>query len=389
MKILLIKAMADSHLYSHFAYTLQRTLTELGHEAVVSDQSIHVVNGAAPAEHLLAELQATRYDAALSFSSFFGGVALSDGRSMFDALGVKFIGWQFDHPIYAPQSLLGPLKGRYAIYANPNHHRYAQTVKLPGRGMVMLPGGEAPAAPVKDYRSRNLPLLVAATWNGEPERVWEREPDSIGKRLMAGFVDRLMADREASVLDAFNEVAAKLKLGARLGDDPGFDAQMRDFLCSPLTYVRNVDRIAIIRALAEAGLPMTLCGTGWEAHLGDRPNVSYLGRLAYDDLVALYGDARVVINLNAGNGACERAIYAALAGAAVVSDYSQPLAELFGDGGIGFFNRAKPQTAASVAERLLDVAAGEAAAEKGRARVIEMGLWRHRAQQLVDFAMAA
>ena len=44
MKILLIKTMADGHPYSHFLRSLQRALSDLGHEAVASDQSIHVVN---------------------------------------------------------------------------------------------------------------------------------------------------------------------------------------------------------------------------------------------------------------------------------------------------------------------------------------------------------
>jgi hypothetical protein len=389
MRILLIKAMADGHPYSHFVLALERALSELGHEAVVSDQAIHVVNGAAPANYLAAELEATRYEAVLSFSSFFGGVTLNNGTSLFDALGVKFIGWQLDHPIYAPKSLTRALRGRYAIYSNPNHLRYAQAVKLPGRGITLLPGGDPPSTPAKDYRSRKCPVFVAATWNGEPQRFWEQAEEGPGKRLMKGVVDRLLSDREASVLDAFNDTATKLRLGVRLGDDADFDAQMRDFLLGPLTYVRNIDRINIIRALADAGFPVTICGEGWDALLGERSNVTYVGRVGFEDLSALYADSRVVLNLNAANGACERAVYAALAGAAVVSDQSQPLDELFGGGeAIGVFNRAKPATAASVVGRLLDLDAGEATAHKGQEKVMQSGLWRHRAQQLVDFVEA-
>jgi hypothetical protein len=390
MKILLIKAMGDGHPYSCFVLSLQRALSGLGHEALVSDQFVHVVNGVAPADHLAAELQTARYDAVLSFSSFFGGVTLSNGMSLFDALGVKFVGWQLDHPIYAPHSLASALQGRYAIYANPNHLRYAQAVKLPGRGMTMLPGGEPPRAPTKDYRSREWPVFVAATWNGEPQRLWEQAEDSPGKRLLQGVVDRLLADREASLLDAFNDTAADLELGARLGDDAEFDAQMCGFLREPLTYVRNMDRINIIRSLVDAGLPVTICGAGWEAFLGERRNVTYLGEVKFEDAPALYGNSRVVLNLNAANGACERAVHAALAGAAVASDFSQPLNELFGgDEAIGFFDRAEPGAAANAVGRLLDLEEGEAVARKGQEKVMRSGLWRHRAQQLVDFVGAA
>src|SRR5258708_39657370 len=107
--------MAEGPPYSLFALSLQRALSELGHEAQVSDQSIHVLNGVAPADHLAAELQASRYDAVLSFSSFFGGVALSNGMSLFDALGVKVVGGQLYHRIYSPHSLAGLLECTYAI----------------------------------------------------------------------------------------------------------------------------------------------------------------------------------------------------------------------------------------------------------------------------------
>jgi hypothetical protein len=390
MRILLIKAMAEGHPYSRFVLSLQRALSELGHEAPISDQSVHVVNGVAPANHLAAELQAGRYDAVLSFSSFFGGVTLNNGMSLFDALGVKFVGWQLDHPIYSPHSLASVLRGRYAIYSNPNHLRYAQAVKLPGRGMTMLPSGEPPRTPAKDYRSREWPVFVAATWNGEPQRLWEQLEDSSGKRLLQGVVDRLLADRDASLLDAFNDTSAKLALGARLGDDAGFDAQMSSFLREPLTYVRSMDRINIVRSLVDAGLPVTICGVGWEAFLGERRHVTYLAEVKFEDVPALYGNSRVVLNLNAANGACERAVYAALAGAAVASDYSQPLSELFGGGeAIGFFNRAEPASAADVVGRLLDLHEGEAVAQKGQQKVMQSGLWRRRAQQLVDFVGAA
>jgi hypothetical protein len=386
LKLLLIKAMADGHGYSHFASALHQALTELGHEAIISDQSAHVADGVAQTAPLVAELRSERPDAVLSFSSFLGGVTLGDGASLFDALGVKFIGWQLDHPIYAPRSLRRELKGRYAIYASRNHLRYAQAVKLPGRGTTMLPGGDLPTTPMKDYRSREWPVFVAATWNGVPQRLWEQVADSPGRQLLMGVVDTLLQDRNASLLDAFNATSAKLKLGARLGDDPAFDEMMRNLMCEPLTYVRNIDRINIIRALVDAGLPVTICGGGWQEFLGERKNVTYLDRVDFRDLQALYGNARVVLNLNAGNGGSERAVNAALAGAAVASDYSEQLDTLHGGGqGIAFFNRAKPETAAQVVGGLVESAKGETLALRGQERVARSGLWRHRAEQLVGF----
>jgi hypothetical protein len=392
MKLLLIKAMWETHLYTPFMRSLAGALSEIGHEVTISDQEPYVdrTNNSAPAKYLALELETTRYDAVISISSFFGAVDLGDGRSLFDALGVKFVGWQLDHPIYTPQSLARVVQNRYSIYSNRNHLRYAEALKLPGRGTTMLPGAALPEEAPKDFKSREWPLFIVATYRGEPQRLWEQTADSSGKRLLKGVIDELMGDREASLIDAFNRTSAKLRLGAEFGKDAEFDAMIGDFLREPLTYVRNLDRLRIIRALVEAGLPVTLCGTGWSSYFGQRKNVTYLENVEFTQLPTLYNNSQVVLNLNAGNGGSERAIYAAMAGAAVVSDYGAQLDNFFGGGdGIAFFNRAKPATAAHVAGGLIESDRGEKMARKGYDRAVAGGLWRHRASELVDFISGA
>jgi hypothetical protein len=387
MKLLLIKALADDHLYSQFAEALRRALMDLGHEAVISDQSVHVAGGVALAKPLADEVQRSRSDVVVSFGSFFGGARAENGDPLFDALGVKFLGWQLDHPVLAPGSLARQLRNRYAVYSNDNHLRFAKAIKLPGRGVAMLPGGEPPQAPLKEFRSREWPIFVAATFNGPPQAPWEQLPDSPGKRLLTAVLRRLAGDKQASLLDAFNDASRKLGLGARLGDDPAFDDEMIAFLRQPLNYLRGVDRIDAIKALADSGLPLTICGPGWRELLGDRPNLTYLnGRVAFADLPSLYNNAKIVLNLNAGNGACERAVYAALAGAAVVSDHSEQLERLFKSREEAtYFNRARPGDIVQAMSRLVESDGGEAVAQRAREKAGRSGLWRHRAQQVVDF----
>jgi hypothetical protein len=383
--------MDDGHAYSHFALALRAAFQELGHEAVVSDQSAHVVNGQADPNPLARELQAGRFDAAISFSSFFGGVLLSDGVALFDALGVKFVGWQLDHPIYAPQSLGRALKGRYGIYCNDNHLRFTEAIRLPGRGVAMLPGANVLPDPPTAFADRPWGVFVAATCNGRPQSLWEQLEDSPGKRLLVAVLERLSRDREASLLDAFNDASARLRLGAKLGVDPAFDDQMIGFLREPLTYLRHLDRIAAIQAIAEAGLPLTICGgRGWQELLGERKNVTYLDRIDFEALPLAYQRAKVVLNLNAGNGACERALQAGAAGAAVVSDHSSLLGRLLRSGEeVAFFHRGKPEEAAVVAGRLLENDAAAAMGARAEARIEAAGLWRHRAEQIVELLRRA
>jgi hypothetical protein len=387
VKFALIKAMAEGHGYSHFVKALQHALIDLGHEAVISDQSGFVDGKLAPAIEVARDVQASGCDAVVSFSSFYGNVRLDDGRALFDALGVKFVGWQIDHPIYAPHSLGRVLQRRFSIFSNHNHARFAEAIGIPGRRLSMLLGAEAPPGALKSYRSREWPIFVAATWNGAPQRLWETMPDTPAKRLLVGVVERLLADREASLLDAFEGTVAALGLPARLGANPAFDDQMIGFLRDPLTYVRHLDRITVVEGLADAGLPLVICGEGWREHLGERANVRYVDRrVPFKEMPQLYGDAQVVLNLNAGNGACERALYAALAGAAAVSDYSQQLEALFeGSDGLAWYDRAKSGDVVEVVGRLVESDAGEAMAERGHRRALDAAPWTFRAQQLVDF----
>ena len=390
MKILLIKAFPERHLYSQFVNSLHGALVELGHDCAVTDQSIHAVGDTCNPVHLTRELQATRYDAVVSFNALFGATLLTNGASFFDAMGLKFLGWQLDHPILAPQSRTRQLQNRYAIYSQPDHLRFARAIKIPGQGLSMLPGAEPLLSPAKPYRSRPWSIFVAATWNGRPEPLWTTRDDSPAKHLLMGVAERMLADETASLLDAFNDTSDDLKLGARFGADPAFDDQILSLLRFPFNYFRHLDRIRIIQSLAESGLPLTICGSGWRDFLGDRANVVYLDQTVdFKDMSALYGEAKVVINLNGGNGACERAVYAAMAGAAVLSDYSEQLARMFErPDERAFFNRAKIGDVAEVAGGLIESDLGEAMAERGRQRVVDAGLWRHRAAEMVEFLSA-
>jgi len=255
----------------------------------------------------------------------------------------------------------------------------------------MLPGAEPLQSPAKPYRSRPWSIFVAATWNGQPEPIWENSDVSPARRLLTGVVERLLADETASLLDAFNNTSDDLKLGAKFGVDPAFDDQIVDLLRLPFNYFRHLDRINIVQSLADSGLPLTICGPGWRDFLGDRGNVVYLDhRVDFKDLSALYGDAKVAINLNAGNGGCERAIHSAMAGAAILSDYSQQLAWMFqSPDERAFFNRAKIGDVAEVAGRLIESDQGETMAQLGHQRILEAGLWRHRAARMVEFLGAA
>jgi hypothetical protein len=381
MKLLIANIATKEHLYTRFSESIRNALIEIGHEATLSQHEIGQVST------LARELNAEKYDAVLSFSSAFGDAGIIENeQSLFDILGVKFLGWQLDHPIYVYHALSKKMENRRSIYANYNNQRFAEAVKVSGKSLSLLPGATPFEGRLKAHKSREWPIFLAATWNGPPERVWEQLQESPAKRLFVAVVDQLRESPEVSVLDAFVAAAGRLGISAKLGVDPKFDETIIQFLRGPLTYVRNNDRVNIVKSLIDSGLPITICGSGWRNYLGDPDNITFLDSVSFEKLSEFYNNSKVVLNINAGNGGSERAFYAAASGAAVVSDWSGDLGRCFADGDeIAFFNRVKPASVVDRVGELLEGGRSESVGQAGHERVMDSNLWRHRAEAVVAF----
>ena len=370
MKLLLICALDEEHVYSFSARALRGALNQSGTDAHLFDYFKHP-------EDLGAELVNGRYDAVISFSSFFGDLKIQD-VSIFELVGAKFVGWHFDHPIYVSPHICNPIADRRIIHPHRNHARFAEAAGIVARQTVLLPGAQPCAALVKDHSDRDMDVFVAATWNGEPTRSWEALEDSPAKRIIMHVVERLLADREVSVLDCFYEVCGSLGYGGLKLDENVFA-----LLRPALTYVRHLDRLNTVRSVADSGLALTVCGSGWEQVLTNRPNVRLLPSRSFEHTQPLYGDAKVSINLNAGNGACERAINAMLAGSCVVSDYSSTLADAFGPREVRFFERDGRHNVSEVIADLLESSQAESIGAHGLAKASATMLWEHRVEPVL------
>lgn len=98
--------------------------------------------------------------------------------------------------------------------------------------------------------------------------------------------------------------------------------------------VRTTRRLAFVEAVGRTGLPVTICGLGWESELGRFSNATYEGAVDMARMAELMSRSRVVLNTNGnfGAGSHERPFSASLAGAAIFSDYSSYYAEVFEPG---------------------------------------------------------
>jgi glycosyltransferase involved in cell wall biosynthesis len=125
-----------------------------------------------------------------------------------------------------------------------------------------------------------------------------------------------------------------------------------------------------------------LCGSGWRDWLGDRPHVVFADSLDYLDLAKLYRQARIVVSVNAANGASERVMMAMAAGAAVISDYSPHLVDALGDA-ISVYNRVQMNSVVELVGALGRNAGAQEQAARGAA-ASRRHTWVTRAEQIAE-----
>jgi hypothetical protein len=383
VKLLILKGLPEEHGYSQLANALQGGLREIGHTCDVLERPFLSANSPPLIQELIVILARGQYEAVVSFGSWISRPRNAVGESIYDALSVKFLGWALDHPIYLSDLLAEGPTGRFTVYPNPNLQRFGRAIGVPGPGAVILPGA-IPATPLaRDHRDRRWPIVIAAVYRGPPtERPWASLPGNHIRLVLDHITDCLLEDPEASLIDAWEGTAARA--GLSLPELKALDPSL-ETLRLPLTFVRNSARYDLVRTLVRSGLPIAVCGSGWREELGDAPNVTYLDSIPFAEIGRLYGQARICINLNAGNGASERAVQAALSGAAVVSDRNSALSELLGeDQGVRTFHHGFPQGLIKILSDLLESGDAEAMGAFARGRVSTSGLWRHRAEQAVD-----
>ncbi len=373
MKILVLQTWHDAHPYALMGGSVAAALVELGAEAHVAK-----IDPERAVEGLLTAIGAFSPDVVFSFSSILAKLELEDGQSVYDLLNITYVAWHFDHPVYVADNISRGHADKIAVVSNPAHAEFWNFAGWGGETWIAPAAADPPASPPSRFRDRPIPILVVAACRGEPDPIWRDLPPSHVRSLMEAMVARLIDDREADVLSALFSSAADLSLAPVLTD------QLLEILRACLTFVRLHDRMAAIRALVSADLPLTLIGQGWKGHFGERHGVTYLDDQPFDLLPRWYDQAKVCINLNAAHGGSERAFAAMLAGAAVVSDYSPVFSRVgLSDAAIRFHDRGARLNIVEVVTELVTSDAAEACARNGHAEASAAHTWRHRLQPLL------
>lgn len=328
--------------------------------------------------------------ALLGFNTL-GSTVQVDGQPLYQSLGVPFISYLLDHPLFHADRLTR-LSDQPVLCVDQAHVRF-----LEGFGLLQAHLALHGAASPPDYYS-------APRWAERPGRLLfagSFEPlDALRQRLAQVVAhDRAAADAGIPPLNAAFQALADegpfyndQTLVDEAGLHPltldvqqflGVSAHYTTLLRCLILWHRAKLRLSILQQLDRDGLAADLVGDGWDA--AGFAHHRALGAKPFPELLNLIPHYRFVLNVAPlfGDGLHDRATYGALAGCIVCTDRNPQSAALIDPGGaLGY----PPGDVAGVAEavnRLDKTPEGVAMAALGREIAMFNHTWGARARQIM------
>lgn len=329
MNIFILKGESQNNVLRVFADAIASALAQSG-------SSVELID-------LIEKTGVSRFNALMKSNELFGILSFNGilGEFLPNNFQPIFISWLVDSPHYHYKRIrnIDANPNRHIIAPSRHHLNFIRQAGIKAKTSVMLAGARAHSNIKPDTSRRDSTVTLAASWMGEPEKFWEQLTDSVAKTIAQRAVEILDADPIVDVFSAMSKAAnlsgVKLELN---------EAWMQ-IACMVQNFVRQKDRLRAVNALRKSGIPFTLIGRGWDKYISNSDNVKYISDVDNKFIQEFYKNSKIVINLNASNGACERFFDAAAAGACVVTDYSSSIDELFKDGkDFRFYDRRKPDT---------------------------------------------
>lgn len=279
----------------------------------------------------LMELVKKDYDLVFAFNGVFTKVDLPesvihqltmDGRN-------HCISFFVDHPCHHDTRLRAFPPNHHAIFVDREHVRLVKEY-FPKLTPVFLPhGGDVTRGKIKKWEERSIDILFAASHYDEQEyetTLQQMEPTL--RKVLEHSMELLETQPQHTVRQAMlssfeNQGFPKEQIDL---SKENYEQLLR-FLDD---WIRCRMRAKVIRTLAEAGVKLTICGSGWESFSCDgKENLTFLGNVSYETINETMADAKIVLNVMPWfkEGSHERVFTAMRNGAVCVTDGSSYLKE--------------------------------------------------------------
>jgi hypothetical protein len=341
-------------------------------------------------DRLAWEIAGERFDLAFSIG-LFGELRDASGRTVSEVVGAPHVLQYVDYPLSHYFRLATTPGSTALLVVDPTHADAVRSVYGPDRfkHVGFSPHGAIgePHAVEKDadafLAARDIPVLFPGSFYKPGPAMWAKL-DRATQRVFDAAVEMTLACEFMPAIEAMDSA-----LGLHGGHLTGQDrTNLRVNAFAVHERVRSHRRFEMLKAAAQAGLPLHVFGSGYERDLYRFKNVTHGGERSLAEIAELMRRSRVVLNVNAnfGQGSHERPLSAMLAGAAAATDRSAFYGTQFEPGEIIQLRwTALADDLATLKTLLGDVDRLFGIAARGQARAVAGHRWDNR----VDAILAA
>jgi hypothetical protein len=324
------------------------TRTFIDHAAAAFESRGHVADVidlqglSDPLAELLAA--AARAPADLVFSvNILGEARDNEGRSMRTMFGAPHVVWHVDYVLSQEARLAGTPGDTALLVVDPTQIEAVHALYGPARWTTVefcphaAIGEAAPddADPEAFAAARPIGILWSGTLQKPATRPWANAAGAT-RRMFDDAFDLALSCEWMPPHQAMD--AALAARGLHLDEPANLGARVLAKWID--VEVRKTRRFEFVKAVAKTGLPIHICGEGWDDDLDRFKRATYEGPAPMLRVAELMRQSRIVLNTNGnfGAGSHERPLSALLAGAAAFSDRTDFYAEALGeDVGIALF----------------------------------------------------
>lgn len=370
-----------------FTYELIPAFRQLGYETLTFDTTDMNTSLAKLYDFIQAPVTAV-----ITFNNLGFNMELIEGKNLWDELDIWCINILMDHPFCHKAALDAAPQHSIVLCPDKNHMRYLQRFypQIPITGFLPHAGKDKHVTP-KPIAERSIDVIYAGGLSRK--FAFGMIPDFAqfsfdAKKIADTAYEDLIAHPSKTTEHAIEE--ALLAENIHLSDEE---------LCDFVEKMHYIDLLAVsyyreatVRVLVEAGISVTLYGTGWDdcAWLS-APNLHFGGRISADTVVEQMLDAKIVLSTMTWfkDGTHDRVFNGMLAGAVAVTDSSVYMREEFcGDPAnpaaeLVMFEleqiSALPETIKAL---LADPVRMQQIADAGREKALAGHTWQARAREL-------
>lgn len=303
--------------YTYFSGQLAAGLRSHGHETVFFRAAEEPLTA-------MERFSGQTFDAVIDFNSDLPKVRMDDDRYFLDTIHAPFYDVILDHPLYHHDMLKQELTNFHVVCLDQNHRRYIRENYPHIRSVTVIPMTGSPALPEIPFPEKKPVLLFTGSYTSSAEVLAAigQLPPFLQDDIRS-IIRCMQSDPSLTMEDAVKNLFADTIVTELL------PLHMQSFFLAD-TYLRAYYREEALRLLVSSGLPIRICGNGYEKALFfDKSSGIFIPECTFTETFTLMSQSMLCLNILPlfKNGVHDRIFSAMLNGSAVLSDGSEWISE--------------------------------------------------------------